>query len=169
MDIDSLQQNTKELAVKNFKERMSCSEAVLSAVISAGLISYPRDIVALATGFGGGIGLAGFNCGALSGAVMAVSGVHGRRNPITGTPDERTQLTYGKIYRIFNSLVQDFQEELGSVDCMELCKNYDFNTKERSEYCAGIVEYATTLAVSYIALGEFYSTKSYGKNMAGLK
>jgi len=169
MNLDSLQQNTKEIAVSNFYERMSCSEAVLSAVITTGLINYPHEIVALATGFGGGIGLAGFNCGALCGAVMAISGAHGRRNPITGTPDERTQLTYGKIYRIFNTFVYDFQEKFGSIDCKELCKNHTFNSQERSDYCAGIVEYAAELAVSYIILGEFYATKPYGKNVAGLK
>ncbi|MBZ4653756.1 MAG: GCAxxG family protein [Peptococcaceae bacterium] len=59
----------KDLAAANFKEKMNCAESVFSALRGVGLIDCPAETVALATGFGGGIGLTGYACGALLGAV----------------------------------------------------------------------------------------------------
>ena len=60
-----------DYAIENFKNGLNCAESVMDALVRSGALKDSPEIVGLCTGFGGGIGLAGYTCGALSAAVMA--------------------------------------------------------------------------------------------------
>jgi C_GCAxxG_C_C family probable redox protein len=72
----------KDNAKQNYRTGLNCAESALRAIIDTGIIDFPSEIVASATGFGGGIGLSGNNCGGLTGGIMAIGAVHGRRVPM---------------------------------------------------------------------------------------
>ena len=79
-------EQAKNNAADNFKQGLNCAESVFKAILDTGVApDFLPETVALATGFGGGMGLTGNNWGALIGAVMAVGAVHGRKNPLEGT------------------------------------------------------------------------------------
>ena len=68
----------KERARKNFSKGYNCAECVLEAVLTHVDTGLPKTVQKMATGFGGGVGLYGDTCGAITGAVLAVGAVHGR-------------------------------------------------------------------------------------------
>ncbi len=68
----------KDRARKNFSKGFNCAECVFEAVLEHLETNLPKEVLKVATGFGGGVGLFGDTCGAISGAVLAVSAVHGR-------------------------------------------------------------------------------------------
>ena len=70
----------RQRARKNFSLGYNCTECVTEAVLSLVDTGLPPEAKKMATGFGGGIGLYGDTCGAIAGAIMAVSAVHGRSN-----------------------------------------------------------------------------------------
>ncbi len=166
-----LVQKAKDNAKQNFRDGINCAEAVFKAVIDTGITGLEPEAVALSTGFGGGIGLAGYNCGALIGAVMAVGAVHGRKNPLEGEFKDRIDGLYGNpgLYRFFNGMVHEFKEKFGALDCAELNKDYpEWFDKDRSRACMKMVIYAAGMAVEYIQKGEKEGyTQPFGKNMAG--
>ncbi len=68
-------------AVEYFGNGYHCGEAVASAVLEA-LGEDAREAAAHATAFGGGFGRSfGEACGALSGGLIAIGHLHGRREP----------------------------------------------------------------------------------------
>lgn len=161
----------KELARQNFREGLNCAESVLKAVLDVGVSDLPPEVVAMATGFGGGIGLSGNNCGALIGAVMAVGMVHGRKNPLEGDFQARVNRLYGNpgLYRFFNGIPHEFRDKNGAVNCRELTMGFDsWKDKKRREKCSRIVEEAAAMAVDYIIKGkeEGYG-QPFGPNVAG--
>ena len=72
-----------DYAIENFKNGLNCAESVMDALVRSGALKDSPEIVGLCTGFGGGIGLAGYTCGALSAAVW--------RLPLQGAPDRLPQ------------------------------------------------------------------------------
>jgi len=163
----------KENARQNFKEGLNCAESVLQAVIDTGIIEdFPPEVVALSTGFGGGIGQYGTICGALAGATIAVGCVHGRKNPKNGTFEERVAQLQGTpgLYRLFNNLPNDFAEKFGACQCEELTSEYkeNFGAKERKKMCQQYVIEAAGMAVEYIIRGkEEGYTQKMRKNVPG--
>jgi len=72
-----------------------------------------RAVPSVATGFGGGIGRSGGTCGALSGVVMAVGLMVGRRRA-----DD-----LGRKYRVYDlvsRMIGEFEREFGSSLCRDL-------------------------------------------------
>jgi len=68
-------------AVEYFGNGFHCAEAVATAVLEA-LGEEPSEAAAHATAFGGGMGRTYQEaCGALSGALIAIGHLHGRRRP----------------------------------------------------------------------------------------
>jgi len=100
MDKEDLINKAKENARQNFKDGLNCAESVLEAVISTGIIKdFPPEVVAVSTGFGGGIGQFGTICGALAGATIAVGCVHGRKTPQAVSPICYCRNRYGgRVY-----------------------------------------------------------------------
>jgi len=166
-----LVQKAKDNAKQNFKDGLNCSESVFKAVIDTGVTGLDPEAVSLATGFGGGIGLAGHSCGALIGAVMAVGAVHGRKNPLEGEFKDRVDRLYGNpgLYRLFNGMSHEFKEKFGALDCMKLNEGYpEWFDKDRFRECMKMVIYAAGMAMEYIQKGQKEGfTQPFGPNVAG--
>jgi len=74
----------RDRARKNFSKGFNCAECVMEAVFEHADTGLPKESLKMATGFGGGVGLYGDTCGAVTGAVMAVGAVHGRSKSARG-------------------------------------------------------------------------------------
>ncbi len=103
----------------------------------------------IATGFCGGIARTSGICGAVSGAVMAISIFYGR-----GLPDEPIDKSYVPVRK----LIDTFENKFGSTNCRELT-GCDLGTVEGRkifwetnmlERCRGYTEEATRMAMSII-------------------
>lgn len=162
----------KDNAAKYFREGLNCAETVLKAILDTGVVEdMPPEVVALATGFGGGMGLSGNICGALTGMMMAVGAVHGRRNPLEGEFQQRIDALYGNpgLYRFFNQIPRRFREQFGAFTCKEINEGYtDWFEKERFKRCMKLTVETAGMAMEYILQGkkEGY-TQPFGENMAG--
>ncbi len=164
-------EKVKENARQNFRSGLNCSESVLAAVLDTGIEGVSPEMVALATGFGGGMALAGHNCGALVGAVMAVGAVHGRKNPLEGEFSDRVDRLYGNpgLYRFFNGMSHEFKSKFQYLNCKDLNKDYpEWQDKDRFRNCMKMVIDAAGMAAEYIEKGntEGY-TQPFGENVAG--
>ena len=103
----------------------------------------------IATGFCGGIARTSGICGALSGAVMAISMYYGRN-----LPDEPIDRSYIPVQKI----IEVFENKFGSTNCRQLT-GCDLGTEEGRkkffamnmlERCKGYTEEATRMAMSII-------------------
>jgi C_GCAxxG_C_C family probable redox protein len=103
----------------------------------------------IATGFCGGIARTSGICGAVSGAVMAISIYYGR-----SLPDEPIDRSYIPVQRI----IEVFENKFGSTNCRQLT-GCDLGTEEGRkrffamnmlERCRGYTEEATRMAMSII-------------------
>jgi len=146
-------ERARQRARKNFSLGYNCAEAVFEAVMGECDLDLPPDALRLATGFGGGVGLYGDTCGALIGAVLAVSAAHGRRSLPGGEPREAAMLSkeqfYGRpgIYRLFNQIPNRMAEKFGSTLCRDLtskwqdqwlCREHALSCREIMTDAAGI-------------------------------
>lgn len=166
-----MRERVRELAIKNFRGGANCAESVYLALVESGLVDLPAETTAMATAFGGGIGLYGGVCGALAGAVMGVSAVHGRQKPLEGTREEIIDGLYGNPgrYRFFNQIPHRFKEKFGALTCEELNKDYsEWFNKDRFRNCMNITVETAVMAADFIFQGkkEGYS-QPFGKNLAG--
>lgn len=168
----------RQRARKNFSLGYNCAECVSEAVLSSIETGLPPEVKKLATGFGGGIGLYGDTCGALLGAVMAVSAVHGRSALPEGDANEarmkaKEQL-YGKpgLYRLFNQIPNRFKSKHGKTLCRELTADWQ-NTwlcREHALFCREIITETAGLAAEMIlADKEEIASKPFGANVENLK
>lgn len=174
MNKEEMINKARDNAKQNFREGLNCAESVLAAIIDTGVIEdFSPEVVAVATGFGGGIGLYGAVCGALAGVVIAVGCVHGRKKPKSGTVEERVKQLQGNpgLYRLFNNLVNDFVERFGSCDCIKLTYDFrdDYKSKERKMRCLQYVVEAAGMATEYIMKNKDESyTQKMRKNWLGM-
>ncbi len=165
-----MKEKVSKFAKDNFRKGLNCAESVYLALHAAGLIEFPAETVALTTAFGEGIGLSGGVCGALVGATMAISSVHGRKTPGEGAPQEIFDQLYGNpgLYRFFNQIPYKFVEKFGSTQCSELNKFCpDWHDIDRMRKCMNITVESSAMAVEFIYQGkrEGY-IQPFGKNMA---
>jgi len=153
IELDTYQEKAKSDARNNFREGLNCSECVFKSFLDLGFSNFPPETVALSSGFGGGIGMTKNNCGAFLGAALAVATIKGRKNPFSKeTPDERVDELNNEngIYSIFGSLVNEFQEKYGTLQCQKLIEPFgDWHSRERKKNCQEIIGYAAALAVKY--------------------
>lgn len=105
-----MQNNMEELATKHFMDGYLCSESVLLAAAEALGIDSPL-VPAVATAFGSGLARTDGMCGALTGGILALSLVNGRKNS-----DEK----YDKLYADIAALKADFHATFGSCECTKL-------------------------------------------------
>ncbi|MCP3926923.1 MAG: hypothetical protein GY714_30565 [Desulfobacterales bacterium] len=166
-----LKEKIKDSAKLNFKSGLNCAESVFKAILDNLEHDFPEETVALATGFGGGFGLTGNNCGALAGGIMAIGLIHGRKNPLDGEFKDRVDKLYGNpgLYRFFNGLPNKFIEKYGSINCYKLNEDYnEWFDRDRFKNCMSIVIETTEMAVDFIFEGQKNGySQPFGKNMAG--
>jgi len=148
MTRDDKIEEIKQRARKNFSLGYNCAECVTEAVLTLVDTGLPQEVKKMATGFGGGIGLYGDTCGALVGAVMAVSAVHGRTSPPEGEDKKEVimktkEQLYGKpgLYRIFNQIPNRVREKYGQTLCREISKQWqaDWLCREHALHCREII------------------------------
>ncbi|MDQ1279893.1 MAG: hypothetical protein QG670_1155 [Thermoproteota archaeon] len=139
-----------ELAKMYASKRFLCSESVLLAV-SDWLGVKSELIPKIATGLGAGIGGRGTICGALSGGVIALGLVFGRKDPVI----EEGRRPYWFAQELF----KQFKEKFGSVMCADIT-GCDISTEEgRKSYsekkmwdtkCSQCIQEATGIVMEII-------------------
>lgn len=148
----------KARARKNFSLGYNCAECVFEAVLALVDTGLPKETLKLATGFGGGVGLFGDTCGALAGAVLAVSAVYGRSSLPEGEGKEAMKLAasqlYGKpgLYRVFNQIPNRLKAKYGNTLCRELTKKWQDNwlCREHALSCRELITDAAGIAAELI-------------------
>ena len=169
----------RQRARKNFSLGYNCAECVTEAVFGLVDTGLPKEAKKMATGFGGGIGLFGDTCGALAGAVMAVSAVHGRDTLPEGADQKevvvkgKAQL-YGKpgIYRIFNLVPNRFKAKHGKTMCRELTVPWHgtWLCREHALFCREIIMDAAGIAADLVLSDkDELGAKPFGENVENLK
>jgi C_GCAxxG_C_C family probable redox protein len=168
----------RQRARKNFSLGYNCAECVTEAVLSLVETGLPPEVKKLATGFGGGIGLYGDTCGAVVGAVMAVSAVHGRVDLPEGEGKEvlkksKEQL-YGKpgLYRLFNQIPNRIKEKYGETLCREVTSKWHetWLCREHALYCREIITDAAKIAAELIFSDtDEAGAQPFGTNVENLK
>lgn len=136
-------------ATNYFRDGYNCAESVLLAFLDTHTAPFPREIVTLSSGFGGGIGRSKNLCGAVSGAVLALSAVKGR-NPLAHETRAARSAELSKVYPLFHELVTEIEDHCGSLICRELSAPHgDFESKARRQSCLEMIGYCAGLAAEY--------------------
>ena len=58
------------IAGEYFKQGLNCSECVLQSFLDTQNVNFPKEVISLASGFGGGMGQTRNTCGAITGAIF---------------------------------------------------------------------------------------------------
>lgn len=156
------------LAVESFRSGLNCCESVFDALIRAGVVEVPKEATAMCIGFGGGIGLTGNNCGALSAIIMANGAKYGRIDPWSVPAEERLSEVADKYYRRYNHIVSDFKKEFGGITCADICEPYgDWHSKERKKNCLKLIANSAKLAYDYLMMSQEVAFElTYQENIA---
>jgi C_GCAxxG_C_C family probable redox protein len=169
----------KGRARKNFSKGFNCAECVLEAVLEHVDTGLPKETLKLATGLGGGVGLYGDTCGAITGAVLAVGAVHGRSKLPDGddrkavAKDASKQL-YGRpgLYRLFNQLPNFVKQKYGNTLCREICSQWkdDWLCRDHALHCREIITDIAEFAAELIYSDkDTIASKPFGDNVENLK
>ncbi len=147
-----------EMAKEIFAKGPNCAESVVMALLASNKAGLTKEDIRFASGFGGGIGKHGLTCGALTGAVIAVSSVYGRKDP-TALNDYaliKAELSSENgLYTILNKLTTEFKKEVGSTVCKEIIDIPGENAaKLKFEKCQNAVGIAASLAYEYININK---------------
>lgn len=116
---------------------LCCSEAVLKTIKDEFDREESDDVIALASGFIGGVGIAQSLCGAISGGVMTFGLFFGRNEPNVPIVEART---------LSLELYNWFEKKYGCVLCKELLSDVELGETEqrnRCMYMTGEVAYET--------------------------
>lgn len=145
-------EKAQKFAQENFARGLSCSVSVYEALLRSEAVSEqdaPYSTCAMCAGFGGGIGLSGLTCGALSAAVMAVGAKFGRKDP---QADKDSGVRHEVDPRRFNSMVTHFTMSMQSAVCDEITKPYQSNwtDPQRKVRCAQAVAAAVEIACRHL-------------------
>ena len=101
-----------KLSIKYFSTDYNCSQSVMKAVLESKGLDFD-EIFHLAAGFGGGVGLQGHICGAVSGAVAALGVINGKKYDDAVKHKEATYESSERFMRLF-------KEKNGSIICDDL-------------------------------------------------
>lgn len=150
--LDELMVLADELGRGYFRQGLNCAECVLRTFMDIYEVNVPDEVICMATGFGGGMGHTKNTCGAITGAVLALGLVKGRRNPF-GPKEEmgdRIKHLQGEIYPVFEEMVKEIEAKYGTLLCKEMSAPFgEFDTKPRMRNCMEIIAYCAQLTVKY--------------------
>ena len=122
-----------------YKGGLNCAETTLRCLIEEGVINAPPETVRMMTGFGGGM-QRGTTCGAVVGAVAALSWATGRTEP------EQAREPSAKTVRAF---LREFENSFGTLNCRELqaayVKEHALKSEGMYRSCTVFVERAIEL------------------------
>ena len=94
-----------------------CESTLIHIDESLKLPGFDEYVMRIASGFAGGVGGWGMVCGAVSGSVMAVSLLYGCDGDETPEEYEEKRMD---VRRKAQELMKAFEDEFGSVNCMDL-------------------------------------------------
>lgn len=94
------------------EQKYNCAEKILYGANEAYKLGLDKEALKLAAGFGGGMGIESI-CGALTASVMALSKLF-----VENTAHE------SKIREITNEFLNRYKEEMKSIECAPLKKEY---------------------------------------------
>ncbi len=169
----------RDRARKNFSKGFNCAECVFEAVLENVETGLPKESLKLATGFGGGVGLYGDTCGAVSGAVLAVSAVYGRSELPEGE-DKRAAMKnaagqlYGNpgLYRVFNQIPNSLKKKYGQTQCREITAEWkeQWLCRDHALHCRELITDAAELAAELIH-GELdkIASQPFGDNVENIQ
>lgn len=122
----------KEMIAAGFgqAEDYNCAEKIFYGANEAYGLGLSEDDLRLAAGFGGGMAIESA-CGALCGGVMAISRLLVEKNAHAAK----------ELKPRLKSLFQEFEEEMGSIQCSQLKK--DYRTPEKK--CQVVIEKAAEI------------------------
>jgi len=135
-------QRAAEEADRLFHSGWNCAESVFQAVHKE--FSQQEPPVELLTTMGGGMGCRKA-CGAVSGAVLSLGLVFGRKHP-----DEAAKKIAGSKA---HDLCKAFREEFHSLDCWELIADFE-DEQARKRGCTRFVRRAAGLACELMSGGK---------------
>ena len=115
--------DTYQKAKDCFEAGLFCAESVLQ-VIAEGEGIQSELIPGIASGFCGGVARTGNICGAVTGGVLGLNLVYGRRDSTESVEEN---------YSAVQELISGFTEKFGSVNCRELL-GCDLSTQEGQNY-----------------------------------
>jgi C_GCAxxG_C_C family probable redox protein len=166
-------------ARKNFSLGYNCAECVTEAVLALVNTGLPPEVRKIATGFGGGVGLYGDTCGALTGAVIAVGCVHGRESlPEGNDPKEVAkkagQQLYGNpgLYRLFNQIPNKFRAKYGFTCCRDLTAKWQgqWLCRDHALFCRELISDAAVIAAELVLMDwQKAASQPFGKNLENLE
>jgi C_GCAxxG_C_C family probable redox protein len=131
-----------------FHSGFYCAESVLMAIAESRHLQ--SDLIPrIATGFCSGMARTGGQCGAVSGAIMAINLFKGRQSPTESVEDN---------YALVRELMEKFAEGFGSTNCRMLLDcdldtpegQQTFRANQLIERCYDYAEGATWIAVSLL-------------------
>jgi C_GCAxxG_C_C family probable redox protein len=94
-------ENTQKRAMEYFSSDYNCAQSVMKSILESKGMDFD-EIFHLAAGFGGGVGLQGHICGAVSGAVAALGVINGSRYDDFIKHKEATYSSTEKFIKIFS-------------------------------------------------------------------
>ena len=159
-----------DYAIENFKNGLNCAESVYEALLKTdALEDIDKSTVAMCLGFGGGVGLSGCMCGALSAAIMANGAKYGRPDPWSIDESVRGEQIAQKYYRRYNNIIHEFIDRNGSAICAEISAQFDdFKCHERKVNCLKLIGATATLAYKYLRIPQSKAEKlPYRENLGG--
>ena len=179
MDVKDKVAMVKDRARKNFSKGFNCSECIMEAVLECVDTGLPKETLKVASGFGGGVGLFGDTCGAVTGAIMAVGAVHGRCELPEGEDRKEvarnaTRQLYGNpgLYRLFNQIPNMVKDKYGKTLCREICEHWkdQWLCRDHALHCREIITDIAELAAELIYSDkEAVCSKAFGSNVENLK
>ncbi len=151
-NLEELMALADELGRGYFRQGLNCAECVLRSFMDIYEVNVPDEVICMATGFGGGMGHTKNTCGAITGAVLALGLVKGRRDPF-GPKEEmaaRVKQLQGEIYPVFGQMVEEMKAHFGTLICSEMAQQFeDFDSKPRKKNCMEAIAYCAAIAVKY--------------------
>lgn len=150
--LEEKMETADEISRGYFRQGLNCTECVLKTFMDMYDTELPEEVLCMASGFGGGIGHTKNICGAITGAVMALGTVKGRRNPF-GPKEEmgdRIKHLQGQIYPTFGEMIKEIEGEYGTLICNEMSQPFgDFDSKPRKKNCMEVIAHCVKLACKY--------------------
>lgn len=123
-----------------FKEGHNCSESIFLAYRDMLFPKLDKDLVMLATGFGGGLGESGCTCGALTGSVMVLGLLQGRT-----FPDDDRYRAYNLAHEFHNKFKGNFK-----TTCCRVLNGTDYQTPEHLKRCLKITGTTSKMLMEFL-------------------
>lgn len=150
-EIEALAEQAAQNAMNHFKYGISCGECVLKGFLDLGLTDFPPEVVALVSGFGGGMGSSRHTCGAVNGGMMIIGTTHGRKDPYAlPTFEERVEELNRPetgVYDRHGKYIREVITEYGTIECRDLSFPFeDFHSKDRARKCKQVIGFCARQA-----------------------